>query len=813
MPGIVDQAARAERARNLGSLDGLDFVLVTLQPSVSPTQALLELHFVNDNEVAAILADITATPSHMRTIFPISGGHRVRAGSAAGQVQVTSVSAGVDANVLLLTVVPIGDYSTYTLEVDFANIDPVFADLPFKFRPGCFTNDCCPARSGPAALTQPVIDYLAKDYDSFRHTLITAMGQRVPGWQPTSEADLDEVLIDLFSASADELSDFQDRVMNEAYLATARTRVSIARHARLMDYHIHQGNQASTWLALELAPATAGVLTGTFDAWTGPDPTFPTAQHFLARGPQAVDALLNRFGLYTWSDTTPALAAGSTSADLRIDSGTAFDANAVREYIRQQKVTHLLIEEWLNPATGREEDRDPRKRQLLELLPSDAGAATVQDPLTGDWLVRVQWREQDALRFNYCFVVNCPPPLGMVEDVSLFHANLVQATHGVLRAIEFLEADVPLVAASQYHLTRSARPGAPFSASCRLPDALLAYTDTPTGGEVPPRSTIALTVTLPAVGTEVWNEEIDLIHSDNGSDTGNDFIVETTERVRSTIRFGNGVNGRALPSGAIVQCTYQTGAPLDGNVGADSIVSLADGGNPLLVGATVWNPFDVTNGRAPELIADVIRRAPEAYRAVQLRAVTLGDYVERAEEIPGVSRAAADYEWTGSWRTVRVTIDPQGTTVLSDTLRQLVADALETVHLIGEDLEIRPPEFVPVVVTVVLCANEDYWPADVKAVLVQEFSTGYTPDGRPGFFNPDEWTFGQELHASEIIGRAQRVTGVEHIISVSMRRWDGSAPPSSSIVALRPNEIILVENDPDEMELGSIDFEVRGGRQ
>ena len=34
--------------------------------------------------------------------------------------------------------------------------------------------------------------------------------------------------------------------MNEAYLATARGRKSLARHARLMDYHVHQGNRAST---------------------------------------------------------------------------------------------------------------------------------------------------------------------------------------------------------------------------------------------------------------------------------------------------------------------------------------------------------------------------------------------------------------------------------------------------------------------------------------------------------------------------------------------------------------------------------------
>ena len=95
------------------------------------------------------------------------------------------------------------------------------------------------------------------------------MMERVPGWQVTSEADLDQVLIDLFSAAADELSDFQDRVMNEAYLVTSRKRVSLARHARLMDYHIHQGNQSSSWIALKVNTAGLFTLPAKFTAWTG----------------------------------------------------------------------------------------------------------------------------------------------------------------------------------------------------------------------------------------------------------------------------------------------------------------------------------------------------------------------------------------------------------------------------------------------------------------------------------------------------------------------------------------------------------------
>ena len=93
------------------------------------------------------------------------------------------------------------------------------------------------------------------------------MMERVPGWQPTSEADLDQVLINLLAVRGDELADKQDRVAAEGFFPRARRRVSLARHARLMDYHIHQGNQATTWLAVEVdGDAT---LPRSFAAWTG----------------------------------------------------------------------------------------------------------------------------------------------------------------------------------------------------------------------------------------------------------------------------------------------------------------------------------------------------------------------------------------------------------------------------------------------------------------------------------------------------------------------------------------------------------------
>lgn len=790
---IPNKEALQQRARNLGAFNGLNFVLVRLHPAGNPTEARLTVHFHNNNEIANILA-ATGTPAGARAVFPISGGVRVKGGALGGQTQTTAVSGNAADNFLELTIAPIGDYSLYTLSIEHPNIDPMFSSLKFKFRPGCFNTDCSPDwPAGEPARENPAIDYLNKDYESFRHVMMAAMGERVPGWRATSEADLDQVLIDLLAASADELSDFQDRVVREGYLATARKRLSLARHARLMDYHIHQGNQASTWLALRLEGTQAGtILAGALTATT----ETPAAQVFVNHADQDVDALLNDISLYTWSDTLPSLEKGATTADLKLKSPGVVAANTAAALIQSGKIRRLLVQERLNPSTGNAADRDLNKRQLLRL----ESAAAQQDPVTGDFFVRVRWREEDALLANYCFTIQCPVK---VEDVSLFHGNLVEVFHGAPRVTVF-EDPRGIVAPPAF-------PYAPDDVNgtvCAMPPERVAYLETHPGGDVPPRSTLRVTVQTSS-GSEQWTERADLIHS---SESARDFRLETDEHGFSQVVFGDGTNGMKLPPGARVVMEYQTGFGPDGNIGADRITRVA-AGPPFLTQAECWNPFDAANGRAPESPERILRRAPEMFRFRQLRAVTLADYVKRAEELPEVSRASAAYFWTGSWRTVRIAIDPTGGRTLDQALRTKLAKHLNAVRLIGEDLELRPPLFVPLEIHVSLCVQTDVWPQDIRFVIEQEFSAGYTPDGRAGFFHPDRWTFGQTLFASEIFGRLQAIPGVEHVLEIRMKRWNRPFPWSSEKIEVQSHEIVLVANDPNRMEEGFIDFELKGGRQ
>jgi len=849
-----------DRARDLATkgLNAFRLAYVTLEAGPKPGFAWLDVEFWNNNALV---------PLPPGAAFRVRGAERQRTGNPDRATEVIQVLPGTGGgHTLRLKIAPVGDYSTYLLLTTAVGLsapdnalplamDPLLNALPFKFRPGCFNLNCTPTEKFRPAPLEPEIDYLARDYDSLRHVLMAAMMRRVPGWSPTSEADLDQVLIDLIAADADEQADYHDRVLNERSLATARKRVSLARHARLMDYHIHQGNQASTWLALEVAatvdlPASAG---DEFGVWTGNHWKDPDAVVFAiprdpARWRRRVHPELNTLRLYTWGDTVTALAEGSTEADLT--GPTPLDqaqAESLRDFFLGQHpsqvvapgvvdldpaIDQLLLQEALNPETGRPNGARTTQRQLLRLLPLDSPtprAEALPDPFTGEWLVRVRWLAEDALRQNFCFSCECSGTV--VADVSLFHANLICVTQGRPRITTFRAPGQPLAGMDERSLvardevsyeivTRQQGSDSPVrGVLCPLPAAPLAYRATPPGGDTPTRTTAQ--VSVQGFSTP-WLENSDLIES-QGDDEH--FMVETDEFGGSSIRFGNGVNGAALPAGADVQCCYRVGQGRSGNVGSDSLVGFAD---PSGAVQRVWNPFDVVDGRDPEPVAEIVRRVPEAYRQHQLRAVTLADYARRAEEFAGVAHAHASYAWTGSWRTVRVAIDPAGSTVLQEPLRRAIADYLEAVRLIGEDLEVRPASYVPLDIRLTLCIESAYWPEDLRAVLDEEFSDGWTRDGRRGFFHPDAWTFGQPLYASQLIGRALAVTGVGRVLRLSLRRWnpgsggglsaidiDPLALPASKLekLAVGPAEIIIVASDPNHLETGRITFEITGGRR
>src|SRR5689334_1943617 len=157
-----------------------------------------------------------------------------------------------------------GDFSTYTLRLvaldadghptsePMEGFDPRYASVEFSFKAGCPSDlDCRPTPTCvPAVSPAPALSYLAKDYASFRQLILDRLALTMPDWRERHVPDVGIALVEILAYVGDYLSYYQDAVATEAYLGTARQRISVRRHARLVDYAMHEGCNARAWIAV-----------------------------------------------------------------------------------------------------------------------------------------------------------------------------------------------------------------------------------------------------------------------------------------------------------------------------------------------------------------------------------------------------------------------------------------------------------------------------------------------------------------------------------------------------------------------------------
>ena len=227
------------------TLMGIDFL------EVESGQQQLRVHFV---PAAVGVVKTTIPPSVTQDQVRITGGERI--------TSIRVLSVALDGDTLLITVDDdgvsangVGDFSTYTLElVDVPNLDPLLSSVDFSFKVECPSDfDCnAPRVCPPAPTPAPDINYLAKDYASFRQLMLDRISTLVPQWTERNPADVGVALVELLAYAGDYLSYRQDAVATEAYLHTARRRSSVRRHARLVDYFMHEGANARAWVQIQV---------------------------------------------------------------------------------------------------------------------------------------------------------------------------------------------------------------------------------------------------------------------------------------------------------------------------------------------------------------------------------------------------------------------------------------------------------------------------------------------------------------------------------------------------------------------------------
>jgi hypothetical protein len=795
------------------TLNGIDYLEVTDTPQPAPQlptpQGRLIVHCFKS------VASGSLTAENVR----IEGGERIT-GITANHV---GFGTGTDANQIIVDVSEPGDYSSYTLRLvaNQQSMDPpggfdqVLSDIFFSFKVDCPSDfDCKPSTDCPTDMpAEPTIDYLARDYASFRRLMLDRLALVMPGWTERGVADVGVALLETLAYAADHLSYFQDAVATEAYLGTARRRTSIRRHARLLNYRMHDGCNARAWVAVEVEPKgpADGYLLGAgspvaTQVTSGPTLDPQALIEALAVGGEvfrtmfdiALRSALNRLHFYTWGDFQCCLPRGATHATF-YDYKRQVSANMTVGSV-------LLFEERIGPASGLAADADPAHRHPVRLT----RATPRHDDLENADVVDVEWDTEDALPFPLCLsaVVTDPEGVRQLTDVSIAWGNVVLVDHGLLIGGEPLEpAVVPDLLPYRPSLAQT---GVTFAVPYN--DAIARTQPARATMTLDPRRALAQ-VELAGDGDAPWRARPDLL---NSARFATDLVVETESDGSSRLRFGDDLMGKRPSSGATLSATYRIGNGSVGNVGATAIGHLITSQKGF---RTVRNPMPAQGGVDPEPIEQVRLYAPQAFR-VQERAVSEADYVEVAQRHPDVLKAAATLRWTGSWHTMFVYVDRRGGRSVDRAFQQEMAAWLERFRLAGYDVEIEGPKFVALGLAMTVCVAPGYFQADVKAALLDVLSSRNQPDGRRGFFHPDNFTFGQPVYLSAVVAAVMSVPGVLWVDTDDLPpkpnrfgRFGQPAPTDAAAgrISFGPLEIARLDNDPSEPEHGTIDFFMQGG--
>lgn len=749
-----------------------------------------------------------------------------------------------------------------------SGLDPRYACLCFSFKADCPSDlDCgqdqsCPPESFPA----PEINYLAKDYASFRQLIYDRLALIMPDWQERHVPDLGVTLVELLAYVGDYLSYYQDAVATEAYLDTARRRISVRRHARLVDYRMHEGNNARAWITVctqtDLDPikasniyfitgfpelkAASGRLVKQSDLEGVPDSWYDVFEPLVADSETEFRFRAAHCGIrfYTWGDLECCLVKGATRATLFDERsapsepggelpGSAHSPAAMAQPVRALDLhvgDVLIFEEILGPTTGNPADADPSHRHAVRLTRVTPSV----DGLLGRLVLEIEWAPEDALPFSLCLSARLSAPdCGRLDDISVARGNVVLVDHG--RTVCEPIGPVP-----------PAETIGECACDGSVPESRTTYTRfTPTLEQAPltfgqplpadgPASALIVQdprLALPEIRLREyvgsvpdgpsWSAQYDLLASQGDE---RHVVAEIDDAGRAHLRFGDGDLGRVPEAGTQFQACYRIGNGLAGNMGRDTITYLVLREGSLSADSIEpRNPMPARGGIAPEPTAEVKLFAPGAFRARRARAITAEDYAELAADNPKLQRAAARLRWMGSWYEAHVAVDPLCTETAGKALLETIAGELYPYHRMGHDLAVVTARYVPVELMMEVCVLPTHARGTVKAELLKVFGNHRLADGTLGFFHPDNLSFGDGVHVSRLIAAAKGVEGVDAVRLLKLRRLDDIPPsnlvhagasvsvPASGVLSMASMEIAQLDNDPSFPENGRLELILRGG--
>jgi hypothetical protein len=654
--------------------------------------------------------------------------------------------------------------------IGLPGLNPERASLQFSVR----TTGEVPLPIDDADLAAPPIeiDYLSKDYASFRQTFFDTLAQRIPAWTERHAADELVAIAEVLAYASDYLSAYQDAVGTEAYLTTARLRTSVRRHARLLDYHLFEGCASRVFVGFEVNEDPVEIAAGM--AVTG------ALNDVRARGPYlyARDVQQNAQIFETLEGAT--LWVALNTIEIAVDGDKpmqVFPAGSTRATLRG-RLTHLAA----GALLVFEQSGTPRRHPVR--LSQDPTFAT---DAAGRETTIVTWFGADATPYD--FLVTARDSAGGTRtDVTVVRGNVVAAQQGTL-----LRDDVAFVPDAPLRLRTNGM-------LCSVPYDPVRARSAPAAEILSVDASQALP-NIEMYGVEpgrtyeqTWTARRDLLDS---GPFARHFVAEIESDRSVTLRFGDGVHGRRPIPGTTFRIAYRVGS-LDGaNVAYDvlrAIVLEDETGEDLRI-TKVYNPVSARGGEEPEDLEVARRNAPESFRT-QERCVIADDFLDVMRADARVANAVTVPWWSGSERVTLVYVQPKSR---DENMSALIADLerrLEPMLIAGEFAAVRAPIAVPLFLRMLITAD----PARSTGTVVKNVY-----DALERTIAQSAFTFGTDVYASPLIAAAMSADGVlDARISALVRYNQQAYPVANTVVEIGPHEIARLDNDRLRPQNGTI---------
>lgn len=745
---------------------------------------------------------------------------------------------------LEITVVAPGDFAIHRLTIDDARVDPFFNDRAFSFKQGCPSifdcrDDCEPE---PLRGVDFPVDYLARDFFSFRRALLDFAKQRYPRWSEPIEADQAVMLMEIMAALGDEFAYTQDRIARELTLETATQRRSRSTLARLVDYMPDPGTAAETELAIFVRAGVGGALPQVgARAWATPEGR--RAIPFSVRTPVWHHEAWNSIALHQPDSDVVCLPKGATDAFLVTQAPTVAQLPPGE--------TRTPEEFWVgrrailrSPVSADEPARAfavtiTAVSHLIDNLVLTNGLPTNLTHI--HWTEPTPWPLQLARTSALLNIVQVVAGEEIVERFRVGSDQAAAARHAALTAPQLRDV-LALPRAVERHgpidIDRGARdrilryglrgsetrglgwegardPLGIGTQSAQRPMLGLrevvppAFTPDPAGDTwVFHRDILTADLDTPAFTLEegMWRTVVthqtpfeDVVFQDYAGDDG------------WSLRFGDGAFGRPPLDGTILEVRYFSAEGTGANLAPDSVTHLnpppdAPPGALFTYASAATNPLAITSGGDEESAADIRISAPEAWRALPLRAVRPEDYSAIVERLDWVQRANSVTAWTGSWSTDFVAADPLGGVEYTADERAELEHVVDCIRLATRDARVVNPDYLDIDLAVEVCVAASAYPGEVIPRVIAALAS-------PGLFNPDNFTFGQPLRRSALEAAIQNVPGVKGVeeIRIRVRRRRDWKVFDQAELAVAPRQIIRLQNDPLFPSRGSLSVTGHGG--